>query len=297
MPHKKYKHTGIKDSSRIKEELLMPSTIETIDFAFYDWLNEKMDIFSPTSGGWKKVPIIWVSSERAFQLKNNKDLRDSNGTLKLPLMTLERTSVVKDPNKKGTAWGNIPPVRDAKGGSIVIARRIQQDKTAAFANADSAKKINKTVGHGQINFRTRKENKKVVYETVSIPMPVYLEITYDIVVRGEYLQQMNEILTPFMVRTGGINYFNLYRDGHRYEGFIQQEFSQNNNAKNMGEDERTYESTIQIKVLGYIIGSDKNEDQPKIVTRENAVEVKQPREKFMTSDKPQHIDKRGKYRE
>ena len=58
-----------------------------------------------------------------------------------------------------------------------------------------------------------------------------------------------------------------------------------------------YESTIQIKVLGYIIGSDKNEDRPKIVTRENAVGVKQPREKFMTSDKPQHIDKRGKYRE
>ena len=300
MPHRKwekYRHTGVEDTSRIKEEILMPSTIETIDRALYDWLDEKMNIFSTTSGGWKKVPTIWVSAERAFQIKNNKDLRDSNGVLKLPLITVERTSVVKDPSKKGTAWGNIPPVRDEKGGSIVIARRIQQDKTAAFANADSAKKANRTVGHGQINFRTTKKNKKVVYETITIPMPVYLDITYDIIVRGEYLQQMNEILTPFMVRTGGINYFNIYRDGHRYEGFIQQDFSQNNNVKNMGEDERMYESTVQIKVLGYIIGADKNEERPKIVTRENAVEVKQPREKFMTGDKPEHIDKRGKYRE
>ena len=88
MPPKRYDFSGVKDTSNIKEEILMPSTIETIDFAFYDWLNEKMDVFSTTSSGWKKVPIIWVSSERAFQLKNNKDLRDSTGTLKMPLMTI-----------------------------------------------------------------------------------------------------------------------------------------------------------------------------------------------------------------
>jgi hypothetical protein len=297
MAPKKYKHTGVKDTTKIKEEILMPSTIETIDYAFYDWLNDEMDIFSSTSGGWEKVPVIWVSAERAFQTKNNKDLRGSSGALKLPLMTVERTSVVKDASRKGTAWGNIPPVRDAKGGSITISRRIQHDKTATFANADSARKSNKSVGHGQINFRTRKENKKVIYETITIPMPVYLDITYDVIIRTEYLQQINDIITPFISRPGGINYFNLGRDGHRYEGFVQQDFAQGNNVRNLGEEERTYETTIQIKVLGYIIGSDKNEDRPKIVIRENAVDIKTPREKFMSQDEVEHIDKRGKYRE
>jgi hypothetical protein len=58
-----------------------------------------------------------------------------------------------------------------------------------------------------------------------------------------------------------------------------------------------YQADINIKVLGYIIGEDKNQEQPKIVIRENAVEAKMPRERVMTGDEPEHIDKRGFYRE
>ena len=59
---------------RIKK--IMPSTLETIDRAFYEWVDESLNIFSSTNTGWKKVPLTWVSAERSFQVKNNKDLRD-----------------------------------------------------------------------------------------------------------------------------------------------------------------------------------------------------------------------------
>ena len=53
---------------------------------------------------------------------------------------------------------------------------------------------------------------------------------------------------------------------------------------------------IDIKVLGYVMGEDKNSEQPKVVIRENAVEVKIPREKVVFGDIPRNIDKRGFYK-
>ena len=288
--------------NKTKEIPFMPSTLETIDFAVYNWLNDEMDLRTTMGDGFKKVPVIWASAERSFQVKRDKDLRDLDGTLILPLITLERTNVVKDPSRKGTAWANIPPVNDEKGGSITIARRIRQDKTANFANADSWRR--KTDAGGRQRTYPKKdllgrpiENKKVVYETVTVPMPVYLDISYNITIRTEYQEQMNDLTIPFMTRTGGINYFLAEHDGHRFESFIQSGFSQENNVSSMDNEHRNYETVMNVRTLGYIIGEGKNQEQPKVVVRENAVEFKLPREKVIYGEIPEHIDKRGFYRE
>ena len=108
MPHKDY--TGL-DSNLINEETLMPSTIETIDRALYSWV-EDLNLYASTNKGWKKTNVMWVSAERAFQLKHNKELRDINGVLKLPLITVERTDITKSPEKKGSMWANVVRSRD-----------------------------------------------------------------------------------------------------------------------------------------------------------------------------------------
>lgn len=271
---------------RTKEIPIMPSTIETIDRAFYKWIDEELNIFSTTNKGWKKVPVIWVSAERAFQIKSDKDLRDSNGVLKLPLMTLERTSMLKDPASKGVAWAHLPPRNDAKGGAITIARTINQEKTANFLNADAARKSGRigrpTVGHGQQNFRGSSD--KIVYNTISTQMPTYVNVMYSVGIRTEYQQQVNEILTPFITKTGQIDNFFIHEEGHKFEGFIQGNFGQGANVSNLGQDERTYNTKIDIKILGYLIGEGTNAERPKIVMRENAVEFKFPRERAMTQD-------------
>ena len=284
-----YDYTGVEDPKIVEERIVMPSTLETIDEAFFEYVDQKLNIFSTTNKGWKKVPAIWLSAERSYQIKNNKNLRDSNGSIILPVMTIERTSVAKDPQRKGIYYGNIPPVNDEKGGSIVIARKINQDKTSNFANADAYRR------RSQINFPM--PNNKVVYQTVTIPMPVYIDINYSITLRTEHQQQMNEIVTPFITKTGGINYFTFGKNQHSYEAFIQQEFSQENNVASLESEERIYQTKVDIKVLGYIIGQDKNQDQPKIVVRENAVDNKMPRERVMVGDIPERKIKGSFYRE
>jgi len=289
--------------AKLREIPFMPSTLETIDYAVHNWLNEELDIHTTTNKGWKKVPIIWATAERAIQSKEDNTLRDQDGTLIFPRIIIDRTSVVKDLAKKGSVWGNIQRINDEKGGSITIARRIKQDKTSNFANADSRRLRGGVAGNKQSTYPKRDslgrliENKKIVYETITMPLPVYLDITYSIIIKTEYQQQMNDLVTPFMTKTDGLNYFVMKNENHMYEAFIQGDVGLDNNIASMETEYRKYESKIDVKVLGYINGEDKNAEQPKIVIRENAVEVKFPRERVVFGDIPEHIDKRGFYKE
>jgi len=274
--------------SILKEEIpFQPSTLETVDYAVYNWITG-LNIHASTNKGFKPVPAHWFTNERSQETKAHDAPREKKtGTIIFPIIVVERTSVVKDPAHKGTAYGNMHQVEDAKRGSaqIVVARRINQDKTSNFANADAKRK------KGQINFPRR--NKKVVYETISIPMPVYIDVTYEIRFRSQYQQQMNEIIQPLITNTGGINYFILTHEGHRFEGFLQPDFTQNHSAGEPGEDEQMYETVLTLKVLAYLIGGGKNQQSPKVVVRESAVDIKMPRERIITGDHPEHPTNQG----
>ena len=263
----------------MKEITFMPSTIETVDFALYEFLDEELNIFCTTNEGFQKVPLIWSMPERSFQTKGNKDLR-SKDIFVLPAMSIERTSMEKDPNMKGVAWSHVPRQNDAKGGAITVARRIQQEKTSNFANADAKRLFEQKT----YPFK----NEKVVYETITMPMPTYVVINYKITVNTEYQQQMNEIVTPFMAYTGQINNFFINKDGHRFEGFVQGDFGLENNVSNLAEEERNFKTTVNLKVLGYLMGSDKNDNQPKVTIRESAAEIRFGRERVIVGDKKEY---------
>ena len=261
----------------LKEITFMPSTIETIDYALHEWLNEELNIFCTTNDGWKKVPIIWSMPERAFQVKENKELRNLDDIFTFPVMSVERASLIKDPTMKGVAWSHIARQNDPKGGTLTVARRIQQEKTANFANKDARRRFNQST----YPF----DNKKVVYETITMPLPTYVVANYKVTITTEYQQQMNEIFTPFITSTGQINNFFINKDGHRFEGFIQGEFGLENNISNLGEEERKFQTTIDLKILGYLMGANKNDEQPKVTIRESAVEFKFVRERVIMGDK------------
>jgi hypothetical protein len=293
--------TGVEDKSILKEIEIMPSTLETIDFAVFDYVNERLDLSTMTNKGFKKVPIIWVATERAFQIKENRDLRDPEETLILPLITLERRSVSKDLAKRVIPYANIPVVNDAQGGTLTIARRINQKKTAEFQNNIARRKYNNGQvagqGYGQNTF-PKIVNEKTVYETITIPLPVWVSVSYEISIRTEYQQQMNDLTTP-LLREGGLNSMprRLERDGHKFEAFISGGFSNNSNVGQLEMELRLYETTVSMEVLGYLIGNGPNAEKPKVVIRENAVEVKIPREHVILGDIDEYLGKQGFYRE
>jgi hypothetical protein len=89
---------------------------------------------------------------------------------------------------------------------------------------------------------------------------------------------MNELLQPFITFTGAVNYFIIENNGHRYECFVDQSYSNSNNVSDLQKNERLFNSKINIKVLGHFTGKSQNDERPSVIKRENIVEVKIPRE-------------------
>jgi hypothetical protein len=259
----------------LKEVGMLSSTIESIDYAMVSWLKEDLRLSANTNEGFNKVPVLWQTPERAFQIKNEKSLRDAAGALKLPLISIERTGIVKDPTRKGSYQAHLySEDKNGRTGRLVIAKKIVQDKTRNFAVADGTR----TNSGGKLQKHFPRTNKKIVIKSLSIPIPVYVNVDYKIIVKTEYQQQMNDLLAPFMTRTGQINSFVMYRNGHMYEAFIDQGFTHNNNVSNLGEDLRIFTSEVTIKVLGYLIGEGENDDRPLVRVDENLVKITFPQE-------------------
>lgn len=259
----------------LKEIGMLSSTIEDIDKAMVDYVENSLDISTTTNQGTKTVPVLWQTPERAYQIKNDLDLRDSSGALTFPLITVERTSIIKDPAKKGSFQAHLfSNNKDGRAGRMTIARRIVPDKTRNFAVASGTRN---NTGVTDQKWYPR-VNKKIVVQTVSIPIPVYVSVDYKILLKTEYQQQMNDMLAPFIARTGQINAFTMKRRGHRYEAFIQQGFSHNNNVSNLAEDARNFTTEVTINVLGYLIGEGNSDDRPIVEIKESAVEFRYPTE-------------------
>lgn len=264
--------------SEQKLELVAPSSLENIDYAIYDWLDKQLNLHCNSRDGFKKVPTLWVTPERSFQIKNSKDFRDVNGTLELPLITIERGAIVKDQKNAATFYANLPP----KDNRLLISRKINQKKTSEFANADYKRK------YGEVDFvKPRKQNPKIVYQYKSVYLPVYVQLNYSISIFTQYQQQMNELIQPFATKTGSTRYFLIEKDGYKYECFIEPNFDIRNNINGMDEEERRYITTITIKTLGNIQTDGVNESDSVTKVYENPVEIKLPRENVILQIEPE----------
>lgn len=298
-----YSYTDIKDANNIVyEKIISPSTIETIDKAFYDYINNKVNLSATSKEGFKKTPVLWGSTERSFQIKSDLNLRDENGSLNLPLISVMREGLEKDPSFKGAFQAHFPEGPGPKRLGVPIARRILHQKTSEFISNDteeyiegilkkdpryihsvrSGDDINTTLNN---TVRTlSRNNNKVVYQTVYAPIPVYVKVMYNVKFKTNYQTNMNELITPFITLPGQINAINISSDGHRYEGFVEGNVD-STNPTNFESEERIFESNIKFRILGYLMGQDTNDDRPRFSVVENVVEVKIPRERVITNDK------------
>jgi len=248
-----------------------PSTLETIDSAFYRWVDEELNLFARTNDDFKKVSVIWSGAERAYQIKRSKEARDSSETLILPIITIERTGVQKDPSRMGPFGNNVYYNSDRRKNNFVVRREIQAAKTKNFANAESERVM---------GYKNSKHiSKDIIYEFSFIPTPTWVHVNYVLKLITEYQTQMNDLVTPFVNRHGNANSFNMGDQDNAYEAFIAQDFTQNNNAADMGEEERKFETEIQIRVEGYLIGSETNQEQQRVAYRENQVKLRFGKEK------------------
>jgi hypothetical protein len=277
---------------------LKPSTLENIDTALYRFLDEVLNLHSETTDGVIKVPVVFASAERAFLSKNSAEGRDDDGTMNLPMISVERTTVSKDLNKTTSYYGPTPFFVDSIHGSYIkINRKIVEDKTNNFAVADNIKNQNgvKRTPDGQAYYPSN--NKKIVTVSYYVPRPVSINVNYNIMIKTNYLQQMNNLVSPFINIGDYAKMVKISNDGHFYEAFFDGTYNTTNTVSNMTNNERTYQTNITVGVIGYLIGEGDNQIRAKVIKRENAVEVKIPRERVIVGDIQQLPESSGFYRD
>jgi len=269
------------DVQEIEREVpFYKSDLEDIDHALFNYFDKRLEIQTTTNKGFRKVPVIWAGAERAQNVKREDIPRDKKGNVKYPIIVVERGAINKDLTKKSIPFAAVDPQGDLRGGFMTINRVIKQDKTSNFKSADAFRRMkdeNHPIYRG-------KDDTKIVYETLTIPIPVYVEIDYKILLRSEYQQQMNDMLVPIIRASHGHRRIMLTYNRNMYEAFMEDSYNAANNISSYELDEKKYETSINMKVLGYLIGDGKNQKQPMVARRENPVQIRFLRERVMVGD-------------
>jgi hypothetical protein len=264
--------------------LTIPSVgIEDADIALFNLFDKQIRFQVSTSDSNRKeiriVPVIFAAGEKWALAKRKKGLRDKNGLLILPLITVVRTTIQQSANDDITGRGI-----NQQTGEITIQRRLNNsdrsyqrlinrlllgDQTNLAVSPTTANENNNlvtdrligqlandpTVIDGGLLASNRKNN---IYETLVIPAPQFYTAMYDVTFWAQYTVQMSQMIELAMASF--LPQGNAWRietpKGYWFVATVDNNtFSAENNADDMSSEERMIKYRFTVKVPAYIMAS------------------------------------------
>lgn len=268
------------EGTNIPDDFTIPACgIEDVDRALFQ-LFDKDIIFETERGGNdpEKVPVIFATGERFALVKKRRALRDNNGILILPLISIRRTGIEQEFAGRGIA-------QDV--GDIVIKRRLS-DRDRAYQNL-----VNKLGLTNQSNVATKtnladidaetgnnpgtlasrrpsalsgvRSSKELldsnlannIFEVITIPFPHFYRATYEITFWTQYTQHMNQMLERLMSSYDAQgNQFRINTDkGYWFVAYVDEAVNATDNFDDFSEQERIIRYTFNLNVPAYFVGN------------------------------------------
>lgn len=235
-------------------------TILSIDKAVYDWFDKK----HVTQIKGRKVPVLFGAWERFAQMQGNKsdeglnNLRDQNGMLKLPIISIRRGDIEPDNER-------FLPVTLGGEPSITIVKKIAE---SSFNNGQRVPFYNPYV-HKQ-HFGSKVKKEEPVYEVQRMPWPSFIKVPYTITFWSSYIKHSN------MFHDMIWNDYHLhdleYKGYYFYSRFDSS--SDVGNQEDFSSEERIIRSSFTLLVDGYLINKGNIEidrTSSKIIFEENVI--------------------------
>jgi hypothetical protein len=256
-------------------------TLETADQCVHDWFNFTVDanVESP-QGQRQKAAVSFSSGERWIAAREKKGVRDKNGVLILPLISIRRSGIEAQPEKQ--AYGVETP-------NIVVSRQISP-KTSIIQNANYNRPV--------------KLQTPVVYEITTIPYPDFSVLTYEIQIQAQYITQMNAILEKMFHEldiqksfvmpidrtrthppTGEPSHERLPFDGGYLVGLLDASLNTGDNFEEFTDQERIVRYTCGVRVPIALL-LDPEGEKPSIQVEKTAFKVNMGLEKGRFVDDP-----------
>jgi len=264
-------------------------TLETIDLAIKDWFDKTVDAHvQHVNGDRKKVSVGWSAGERWISGREKKGIRDDNGVLILPIISIRRSSI--EPSPTMSALG-------AESANIQIAKRVSM-KTNNLRNLW----MKRDAGH-------KLPEDPVVYEVTSIPFPDRNIISYEVQVQAQYIMQMNAILEKIFheLDIGKSFVAPLFNDGRHPKigeefqdrkkmegeyvvGFFDSTLSDGGNLEEFTDQERIVRFNTSIRVPA-VLQLDPEGEKPAIKVERTAFGFNFAEETVKFVDDPRDLDK------
>lgn len=273
--------TGYSNDNGSNSNFSIPSVgIEDVDIALFTLFDKELPL---TVGGvdgasLKKIPVIFVGGEKWALLKRNRPIRDKNGSLILPLITIGRTSFQQSASDDIVGRGI-----NQRTGEIVIRRRLDrsdrnyqnlvnrtflkhQDTLAVGPDDADAGQVSTTREVGELNDDPTitdgglliADKLNNVFETLVVPSPEFVTINYEVTVWTQYVTQMNQtmhaIISSFLPQTQGWQ-LNTPQGYWFVATLADETFNSDNNFDDMSQGERIIKTTFNLKVPAYILAS------------------------------------------
>jgi len=233
----------------IPEDFDMPSCgIEDVDRAMFKLFNEDLPFYYEQGGDMKRIPCVFAGGERAMILRRKKPLRDRQGALILPLVSVMRSGIDQEAEKGiGPGEGTLTIRKKLAPEDRVFKKLANQEGLRNQDNIPtSAKSSNFSLGIGAKN----------IYEIITIPAPRFYKASYEITFWAQYLQQMNNIIEAF-ISSYNIDIARSFKidsdKGYWFVATVDSSLNDSTNFDGYADDERLIKTSVTMTVTGYLI--------------------------------------------
>jgi len=233
--------------------------IEDIDKAMFNLFNKDLPLFYELDGERKRVPVIFATGERFAILKRKKPLRDRNGTIILPLISITRNGLENNPSK-GVADNQMLP--------HIIKRKIAPEDAAyqQLKNKENLENTKNTLSQEDEMESKDRVNKNLslkpkvssdnIYEFIEMPPIKYVGATYEVVIWTNYAQEANRLVEAIMA-SYNLNAGQQFRiDSDKpywFVAFADNNFSMDTSFSDSTDSERYVKYTMSFTTNGYIV--------------------------------------------
>lgn len=285
MPPKEKLKKGY-EGYNVPENFSFPSCgIEDVDRALFDLFDKTLAFEVHVNEQTTKVPVVFAAGERFALTRRQKPIRDKNNALILPLIAIRRTNVgFKNESEAGGV-----PISFRQNTDYVIRKRLSesdrdyqnvinrlsiknQDNVAARKNfldnsvspgygalpgtiASRRNGPGIAYGTGRLNFALENRPENNIFEVITIPYPIFIQLNYEITFWTQYMSQMNQILETMLVKTTGQGReFQITSSkGFTFTAFLMGTLASGDNFENFTATERIIRYTFSVRVPAYIL--------------------------------------------
>jgi hypothetical protein len=285
MPPKETLKKGY-EGYNVPENFSFPSCgMEDVDRALFDLFDKDLAFEVHVNEQTTKVPVVFAAGERFVLTRRQKPIRDKNNALILPLIAVRRTNVgfKTESDAGGVAisfrqntdyvirkrlaetdrdYQNIVNRLSIKNQDNVAARKNFLDTSSspgygAVPGTVASRRNGPGIayGTGKLNFALENNPNNNIFEVITIPYPVFVQLNYEITFWTQYMSQMNQLIETMLIKTSGQGReFQIKSSkGFTFTAFLMGTLTSGDNFENFTATERIIRYSFSVRVPAYIL--------------------------------------------